>query len=122
MLGLCGLFSHALSLGLIPQTYRFTLSQSGAVVTGPYKLVTAMFDCPCAGDYGTFDMSGTIAADGTLVLSGSGGARGSGVGVSTVFTLRMNSASALTGSVSGVLSFGGYDRGTFTGTILTGSR
>ena len=50
-LGLCGALSRHL-------VYAFTLEQSGASVTGTYKVVTPMMSCPCAGDYGTFGMSG----------------------------------------------------------------
>jgi hypothetical protein len=102
-------------------TYRFTLSQTGATVVGPYKLVSPMFDCPCGGDYGTFDMSGTIMPDGTLVLSGGGTARGSGVQATTTFTLRMTGPSTITGSVTGTLSIAS-SRATFSSTRLSGTR
>jgi carboxypeptidase family protein len=119
--GICGLFAHV-PLGVqVPLLFQFTLSQSGSAVTGTYKLVTAMFSCPCGGDYGTFDMAGTIAPDGTLVLSGSGGSRFSGVLTDITFNLRIT-GSALTGTVAGSHSFGGYRRATFTGTILSGTR
>jgi Carboxypeptidase regulatory-like domain len=107
------------------QVYRFTLSQSGRTVTGSYKLVTAMFSCPCGGDYGTFDMSGTVAADDSLrlTISAGGYARGSGVQVNEQFNLRMDASSTLTGALTGTLSFGGVQLlGTFSGTILSGSR
>ena len=107
------------------QTYRFTLSQSARTVTGAYKLVTYMFSCPCGGDYGTFDMSGSVAPDDALALSAAGYARASGgVLVNEQFNVRLGPASTLTGTLTGTLSFGsGAEmRGTFSGTILSGTR
>ena len=105
------------------QYYRFTLDQSGRTVTGSYKLVTYLFSCPCGGDYGIFDMSGTVALDDTLSISTAGYARGSGVQVNEQFNLKMDASSKLTGTLTGTLSFGGVTQfGTFRGTVLSGSR
>jgi hypothetical protein len=116
---LCGQFAHLVGAP-VALNYQFTLSQSGTAVTGTYKLVSPMFSCPCAGDYGTFDMAGTVAPDGTLTLAGAGSSRGSGVQTAITFTLRISS-SALTGTVSGTHSVGGLTRATFSGTILSGT-
>ena len=102
--------------------YAFALSQNGATVTGTYRMVSAMFSCPCGGDYGTFDISGTIAADGTLTMTTAGAPRGSGTMLKETFHLRMVGASALTGSVDGSLDVGGTMRATFAGSVLTGAR
>src|SRR5207247_3327520 len=71
------------------QAYRFTLAQSGRPVTGSYKLLTYMFSCPCGGDYGTFDMAGTVASDDALAISAEGYARASGVQVNEQFNVRL---------------------------------
>ena len=105
------------------QYYRFTLSQIGRTVTGSYKLVTYMFSCPCGGDYGTFDMAGSVAPDDALALSAAGYPRASGgVLVNELFNVRLDPASTLTGTLTGTLSLGGKTRGTFSGTILSGTR
>jgi len=105
------------------QYYRFTLSQIGRTVTGSYKLVTYMFSCPCGGDYGTFDMSGSVAPDDALALSAAGVPRASGgVLVNELFNVRLDPASTLTGRFTGTLSLGGKTRGTFSGTIVSGTR
>src|SRR5712691_5119594 len=74
-------------------TYRFELSQSGRTVKGTYRMVSAMFSCPCGGEYGTFDVSGTIAQDGTLTMITTGTPRGSGVVLTETFNLTRTSAS-----------------------------
>jgi len=118
---LCGQFAHVLGAP-VPLSYQFTLSQNGSSVTGTYKLVSGMFSCPCAGDYGTFDVAGAVSSDGTLMLSGVGTSRGSGVQTSITFNLRLAGSSMLTGTVSGTHSVGGVPRATFSGTILSGTR
>jgi carboxypeptidase family protein/Big-like domain-containing protein len=102
--------------------YRFTLAQSGATVMGTYTLTTPMFDCPCGGDYGAFDMSGTVASDGSLVLSATGTPRATGLVAEMTFNLRQTSSSTLTGTLTGVLKFGGTVKATFSGAIVSGSR
>ena len=102
--------------------YKFTLSQNGGTVTGSYRMVSAMFSCPCGGEYGTFDLSGTIGADGTLTMTTTGAPRGSGVVLNETFTLRMTSASTLGGPVMGTLGLGTTVRATFAGSVLTGAR
>lgn len=103
-------------------TYKFTVSQNGGSVTGTYRMVTAMFSCPCGGEYGTFDISGTVAADGSLTMTTSGAPRASGVMLNAVFTLRLSSASTLGGSVTGTLGLGTTVRATFAGSVLSGAR
>jgi len=73
--------------------YRFDLSQSGRTVKGTYRMVSAMFSCPCGGEYGTFDVSGTIAQDGTLTMITTGTPRVSGVVLTETFSLTRTSAS-----------------------------
>jgi Carboxypeptidase regulatory-like domain/Bacterial Ig-like domain (group 2) len=102
--------------------YRFTLSQNSRTVTGTYRMVSAMFSCPCGGEYGTFDVSGTIAADGTLTMTTTGTPRGSGVVLTETFKLTLTSASTLGGSVTGTLGLGTTVRGTFNGSVLSGTR
>ena len=121
---LCGRF-----FGMsVPLSYRFTLSQNGASVTGTYKLVSPMFSCPCAGDYGTFDLAGSISSDGTLTLSGVGSSRGSGVQTNLTFNLRLIGSATLTGTVSGTHAvavvgvLNDVPRATFSGTIVSGTR
>jgi hypothetical protein len=118
---LCGLFAHVLGAP-VPLDYQFTLSQNGASVTGTYKLVSGMFTCPCAGEYGTFDVAGSISSNGTLTLSGAGSSRGSGVQTAITFNVSLTGPSTLTGTVSGTHSVGGVQRATFSGTILSGTR
>ena len=103
-------------------TYRFTLSQSGRTVTGTYRMVSAMFSCPCGGEYGTFDISGTIAPDGTLTMTTTGTPRGSGVVLTAKFNVTLTKASTLTGSLTGTLGLGTTVRGTFSGSVLSGTR
>ena len=118
---LCGLFAQVLGAP-VPLAYQFTLSQNGASVSGTYKLVSGMFSCACGGDYGAFDVAGSILSDGTLMLSGVGSSRGSGVQTAITFNLRLTGSSTLTGTVSGTHSVGGVQRATFSGTILSGTR
>ena len=91
-------------------------------MTGSYKLVTYLISCPCGGDYGTFDMSGTVASDDALPISAAGYTRGSGVQVMELFNVRLGPSSTLTGTLTGTLTFGGVKRGTFSGTIRSGTR
>ena len=100
-----------------PYAYLLTLSQNGATVTGTYQLKSPFFSCACGGIYGTFDMSGAVATDGTLVISGTGSLTGSGVEAATTFTVRQANSSTLTGTVSGSLTFGGVQRATLGGAI-----
>jgi hypothetical protein len=114
-LNLCG--------GLVrTQGYRFTLSQSGTSVTGTYKLISPFYTCPCGGDYGTFDMSGAVASDGSLVVVATGVPRATGLVGSMTFTLKMPTSSTLTGNVTGELRFGGILRATVSGQIQSGTR
>jgi hypothetical protein len=102
--------------------YRFTLTQSGSTVTGTYRMVSAMFSCPCGGEYGTFDVAGTIASNGVLTLTTTGTPRGSGVVLAETFNLRLTTPSTLTGSLTGTLGLGSTVRGTFSGSVLSGAR
>ena len=98
-------------------SYRFNLSQTGNAVTGTYTLVSPLFTCACGGDYGTFDMSGTIASDGTLSSLATGSPRGTGLTAAIIFTVRMATPSTLTGTVAGSVLLGDRQRARFTGTI-----
>jgi hypothetical protein len=103
--------------------YRFTLSQSGQAVTGAYKLLSPIFSCPCGGDYGTFDLSGTIAPDGALALTATGFPVASGGVLTTeTFNVKLGSPSTLTGTFTGTFTSGGLVRATFSGVILSGTR
>jgi hypothetical protein len=99
-------------------TFQFTLFQDADAARGTFTPITPFMSCPCGGNYGTWDMTGTIASA-TLTISGSGGIRGSGVGNTMTFQLRLSSADALTGTAIGNLFFGSPPllRGVFTGTI-----
>jgi hypothetical protein len=103
-------------------SYEFVLSQNGSAVAGTYRPVSFLMSCPCGGDYGIFDMAGTIASDGVLALFTTPVIRGWGVVAAETFSLKVPTPGALTGTVTGTLSFGGFLRGTFTGTIVSGIR
>jgi hypothetical protein len=114
---------HICGYLLRDNVFEFTLTQSGDRVAGRYRLVSYLISCPCAGDYGTFDMSGTVSPDGTLTVEASGIPRGSGLqGATMTFTLRQPAAGALTGSVDASLNLFGYTRATFRGSIVSGAR
>ena len=98
-------------------SYRFNLSQTGNAVTGTYTIVSPLFPCACGGDYGTLDMSGTIASDGSLAIRATGAPRATGLTAAIDFTLRMATPSTLTGTVSGSLLLGDRQRARFTGTV-----
>ena len=104
---------------LLPQRYEFTFSQAGRTVVGTYRLLNEFFpnSCPCGGNYGSLDMSGTIGLDGTLTISGTGNPRGSGVAAAMTFNLRMATATTLTGTVSGNIKLGDVQRAVFTGAV-----
>jgi len=118
-LGLCGGLRRS-------QSYRLTLMQSGTAVTGSYVL-SEYFSCACGslpGGYGTFDVSGVIASDGTLTITAQGTVHATG-GVTALetFTLKQSPASTLTGTVSGHLKFSAPDdRSVFSGVVTSGSR
>jgi hypothetical protein len=122
-----GLIQLGLCAGLRrSQGYHLTLMQSGPAVTGSYQL-SEYFSCACGslpGGYGTFDVSGVIASDGTLTLTAQGEVRATG-GVTALetFTLTQPSTSSLTGTVVGHLRFGTpIDRSVFAGVVTSGSR
>jgi hypothetical protein len=103
--------------------YRFTLSQSGQAVTGAYTLLSPLFSCPCGGDYGTFDLSGTIAPDGSLALTATGFPRASGGVLTTeTFNVKLASPSTLTGTLTGAFESGGLVRARFSGVLVSGTR
>ena len=113
-LGLCATMNPDAS-------YRFMLSQSGTTVTGPYTITRALVStpCACAGMISRgFDMSGTIAPDGSLQLSGAGSLIGVGLQVVMTFNLKPVTSPPLVGTVSGELDFGGFQRATFDGEML----
>jgi hypothetical protein len=112
---LCGRLERA-------NSYELALSQAGSAVVGRYRPLTYLMSCPCGGDYGTYDMAGTIAADGVLPLSGTAAVRGWGLAAPMTFSLLSPSPSTLSGTVAGALVFGGVTRATFHGTIVSGSR
>ncbi|MGC8863718.1 MAG: beta strand repeat-containing protein, partial [Armatimonadota bacterium] len=109
---------------------RLTLSDSGAVGTGTYRLpdgteIQLNVSVPPAGGVvasgsGTFRLAGFQVADATFSL-GSNSMNGSGRinvpgGSSTVFTFRITPDGAVTGSASADLSIGGF---TLAGSALT---
>lgn len=98
-------------------SYRFTLLQTGNTVTGAYTLVSPLFTCACGGDYGTFDMSGTIASDGTLTSLATGVPRATGLTAAIIFTVRTASPSTLTGTLAGSVMLGDRQRARFIGTV-----
>jgi hypothetical protein len=122
-----GLFNLCYVL-ITPQRYRFTLAQSGTTVTGTYKLLSEMIDCACGGQYGVFDMSGTVSSDGSLAVftagkpSPLGGVGPDPLIVELTFTLRQTSSSTLTGSVVGDWRWAGMVAATFSGPVLSGTR
>ena len=97
-------------------SYRFTLAQNGRTVTGTYTLLNALFSCPCGGDYGTFDMSGAVASDGTLQVLATGSPRATGLTAAIQLNLSLATTSTLTGTVSGSVTLGDHQRATFVGT------
>jgi len=109
-LDMCGTIFHA-------QRYQFTLSQSVRTVVGTYRLLTPYISCPCGGDYGTIDMSGTIGPDGTLTISGTGTSRGSGIVIAITFSLRLSTPTTLTGTVGGNINLGNIQRAVFSGGV-----
>jgi hypothetical protein len=118
-LGLCGGLHRT-------QGYRFTLVQNGTAVTGSYE-IGEYFNCACGslpGSYGTFDMSGVVASDGTLTITAQGTVRFTGGTTALeVFTLNQSSSSNLTGTVAGHLQFNApNDRSVFAGVVTSGSR
>jgi hypothetical protein len=112
---LCGIFPRS-------NFYRLALSQNGTLVTGRYILRTPLVPCPCAGNYGGFDVTGTIAPDGTLDLTGTGPLFGSGLTETMTFHLSLPTPTSLTGTVTANLAFGGFRRAAFSGPIVSGAR
>jgi hypothetical protein len=114
-LGLCASMLRTLS-------YRFSLSETGATVVGTYTFVSPLFNCPCGGNYGTFDMSGAVAADGTLTISAAGAPPATGLEAAMTFKLNLTASSTLSGDLAGALTLGGVQRATFSGSISSGTR
>jgi hypothetical protein len=93
-----------------PQSYQFTLTQSGTVVSGTYKLVTPFYSCPCGFMYGELPMSGSISPDGTLAITAIGNGPGlSGATLELNLLLRHASSSTITGTGTLHLRFGTLD-------------
>ena len=67
-------------------------------------------------------MSGTVAPDGSVVLTGTGFIPASGLSGAFTLRLRMANPIALAGTISTDLIFGGIVRATLTGTILSAAR
>jgi hypothetical protein len=113
--GLCTIMART-------NAYRFTLSQNGTTVAGSYALTSALFDCPCGGQYGGFAMSGSIAPGGELLISATGSPTATHVDVEMTFSLEQTSPSTLTGTVSGVVRLDADRWSTFNGIMLSGTR
>jgi hypothetical protein len=95
-----------------PQSYQFTLTQIGALVTGTYKLVTSFYSCPCQldGGYGEIPLSGSISPDGTLAITALGNTRAlAGATAELDLLLRQASSSTITGTGTLRLRFGAPD-------------
>src|SRR5262245_61082433 len=45
------------------QSYQFTLTQTGTIVSGTYTMKTAFYSCQCGGMYGELTMSGKFWTD-----------------------------------------------------------
>jgi len=99
--------------------YRFDWTQTDTVVTGTYTLTTPLFQCPCGGNYGTFNMSGQIAPDGTLTISAIGSPAATGLTATMTFKLNIAGSSRLGGTVSGRLTFNGVEHATFSGSLVS---
>src|SRR5262249_48806476 len=107
---------------LKPHYYRLALTQNGSLVTGIYIVRTPIGPCACAGNYGQWDVAGTIAPDGTVDLTGTGSLHGQGLQETMTFHLVMLSSNSIGGTVNADLAFGGYRRATFSGVIVSGTR
>jgi hypothetical protein len=110
-----------LHLCQIPTTddFRLELLREGASVRGVFTELTPLYFCACGGQYGTFDLAGTVSSDGTAVVSGETSLIGTGVQVALTMRLRMPNPPGLEGTVVGNLSFGGVLRGRFSATIVS---
>jgi hypothetical protein len=110
---------------MLPVTnlFEFTLAQTGTLVGGTYRVITAYIQCPCGGAYGTWAMSGTVDPNGELTLDGGGVIPASGLTMSAI-TLRLRIAgdARLTGTVSASISFAGVQRAEFTGAVTSATR
>jgi hypothetical protein len=100
------------------QSFKFTLSQSGRVVTGTgnsYIFACGACECRCVLPPANLAMSGTTAPDDTLSITGTG--PDGGFQVSMTFMLRRASPTMLAGTVDAILTFSGVQRATLTGTL-----
>jgi hypothetical protein len=94
------------------QSYQFTLTQTGTLVSGSYKLVTSFYSCPCQldGGYGEIPMAGSVSPDGTLAITALGNTRGLvGATAELDLLLRQTSSSTITGTGTLHLRFGTTD-------------
>jgi hypothetical protein len=92
------------------QSYRFTLTQTGTLVSGTYTLESEFYSCACGVlGYGDFLMSGTVSPDGTLIASAIGSVRASGVTGKLDLSLRQASSTTISGTGTIHLRFGTLD-------------
>jgi Carboxypeptidase regulatory-like domain len=94
------------------QFYEFTLTQTGTIVSGTYKLVSSFYSCPCQlnGGYGEIPMSGSISPDGTLTITALGNTRGLvGATAELDLVLRQATSSTITGTGTIHLRYGTTD-------------
>jgi len=81
------------------QSYQFTLTQNGTLVSGTYKLWSSFYNCGCGVlGYGDFLMSGAVSPDGSLAVTAVGSVRATGVTGELDLTLRQSSPSTITGT------------------------
>jgi len=106
------------------QSYQFTLTQIGTLVTGIYTMKSEFYFCACGGVYGDLPMSGSILSDGTLAITALGNGRGTvGATVQLDLQLRQASSATMTGAGTIHLRFGTPDdRSVGNVAIRSGSR
>jgi hypothetical protein len=106
------------------QSYQFTLTQIGTLVTGTYTMKSEFYMCACGGVYGDLEMSGSISPDGTLAITALGSGPGTvGATVELDLLLRLPSSTTIMGSGTIHLRYGTVDdRSIGTVVIRSGTR